>query len=106
MGQRLVHLVHADKALSLGAVLESAGHPLLGRDAGELCGLGTLGVAVRDTLPDGPIDALIDFSTPEGTMAVLPACVARRVALVVATTGHTPEQRQAIEEAAHDTALL
>ena len=39
-------------------------------------------------------------------MNLLPTCVERRIPLVVATTGHTPEQGKKIEEAAHDTALL
>ncbi len=52
------------------------------------------------------VDAVIDFSAPEGTMAVLPTCVARRIPLIVATTGHTAAQRQEIEAAAHQTALL
>ncbi len=107
MGQRLVHLCLQDESLSLGAALEAPGNPLIGRDVGEVCGLGPIGVALRDGLPeDGRIDALIDFSIPEGTMTVLPACAARHIPLVVATTGHTPEQKRRIEEAAHETALL
>ena len=39
-------------------------------------------------------------------MTVLPVCVQRRIPLVVATTGHTAAQRQEIEAAAHETALL
>jgi 4-hydroxy-tetrahydrodipicolinate reductase len=107
MGQRLVALSQEDPELRLGAALESAANPLLGRDAGELAGLGKVGVPVRADLPvDQRLDVLIDFSMPEGTMAVLPICVGRRIPLVVATTGHTPEQRKQIEEAAHETALL
>jgi 4-hydroxy-tetrahydrodipicolinate reductase len=52
------------------------------------------------------VEVLIDFSTPEGTTSVLPVCVQRQIPLVVATTGHTPEQKKDIEEAAHDTAIL
>jgi 4-hydroxy-tetrahydrodipicolinate reductase len=107
MGQRIVQLAHEDKHLAIGAALESPGHPQLGQDVGELAGLGKLGVAVGFELPmGGRIDALIDFSTPEGTMSVLPQCVARRIPLLVATTGHSPEQRREIEAAAHETALL
>ncbi len=107
MGQRLVHLCQQDPELALAAALETPGHPLAGRDIGEICGLGRLGVPVADQLPTGGlVEALIDFSMPEGTMTVLPACAARRIPLVVATTGHTPEQRREIEEAAHETALL
>jgi 4-hydroxy-tetrahydrodipicolinate reductase len=105
MGQRLVHLASEDGDLSLAAALEAPDHPLQGRDIGEVCGLGKLGVPISSELPQR-VDVVLDFSAPAGTLAVLPACVARRVPLVVATTGHTPEQKRQIEEAAHETALL
>jgi 4-hydroxy-tetrahydrodipicolinate reductase len=107
MGQRLVHLAQEDRGLALVAALEAPGHPRLGQDAGEVCGLGRLGVPIRSQIDPGErVDVVIDFSSPEGTMSVLPACVSRRLPLVVATTGHTPEQRREIESAAHETALL
>ncbi len=107
MGQRLVALAHEDKSLSLGLALEAADHPKLGQDAGEIAGIGTIGVPLRSDLPPTEkLDVLIDFSAPEGTMAAVLLCVLRRVPLVVATTGHTKEQRETIEAAAHDTALL
>ncbi|HEY7315464.1 MAG TPA: 4-hydroxy-tetrahydrodipicolinate reductase [Gemmataceae bacterium] len=107
MGQRLVHLTCEDNELTLGAALEAANHPRLGQDIGEVAGLGKLDVPVRADLPhDSRLEVLIDFSMPEGTMAVLPLCVARRIPLVVATTGHTAEQRREIEAAAHQTAVL
>ncbi|MCS6853040.1 MAG: 4-hydroxy-tetrahydrodipicolinate reductase, partial [Gemmataceae bacterium] len=77
------------------------------RDAGEVAGVGRLGVHVRPDLPaELTIHALIDFSTPEGTMAVVPICMQRGIPLVVATTGHSLAQRQEIEAAAHQTAVL
>jgi 4-hydroxy-tetrahydrodipicolinate reductase len=107
MGQRLVHLCRQDPELELGTALEAPGSPNIGRDIGEVCGLGPVGVAVRDELPTNKrIEVVVDFSMPQGTMNVLPVCVKRRIPLVVATTGHTPEQKAQIEEAAHDTALL
>jgi 4-hydroxy-tetrahydrodipicolinate reductase len=107
MGQRLIHLCAEDKQLSLGAALEAANHPRLGQDAGELSGIGALKVPLRAELPaNQQIDVLIDFSMPEGTLTVLPVCVQRRIPLVVATTGHSVNQRSELEAAAHDTALL
>lgn len=107
MGQRLVHLTCEDKDLTLSAALDSANHPRLGQDIGEIAGLGKLDVPLRAEMPHNPrIDVLIDFSMPEGTMTVLPVCIERRIPLVVATTGHTAEQRRDIEAAAHQTALL
>jgi 4-hydroxy-tetrahydrodipicolinate reductase len=107
MGQRIVHLAHEDKELAIGAALEGSGHPLQGRDIGEVAGLGRLGISVGDELPlEQRLDVLIDFSTPEGTKNILPVCVGRRIPLVVATTGFTAAQRQEVEAAAHETALL
>jgi 4-hydroxy-tetrahydrodipicolinate reductase len=107
MGQRLIHLARQDRELVLGAALEAPGHPLLGRDVGDVCGLGPIGVPLRDEVGLGEnIHVVIDFSSPEGTMQVLRLCVQRRLPLVVATTGHTPAQKRHLEEAAHETALL
>jgi 4-hydroxy-tetrahydrodipicolinate reductase len=107
MGQRLVHLCQQDPELALSVAMEAPGHPQLGRDIGDVCGLGPIGVAVRDALPvEKRVEVVIDFSMPQGTMTVLPMCVQRRIPLVAATTGHTSEQKREIEEAAHDIALL
>jgi 4-hydroxy-tetrahydrodipicolinate reductase len=107
MGRRIIDLAYADPEITLTVALESSGHPLLGRDIGEVIGVGALALKVTSTLPlETPVDALIDFSSPEGTMAVLPMCVARRIPIVVATTGYTAAQRAEIEEAAHETAVL
>jgi 4-hydroxy-tetrahydrodipicolinate reductase len=107
MGQRLVQLAHEDKELHLVAALEAAGHPCSGRDAGEVAGLGKLSVPVASELSLGcHPNVVIDFSSPEGTRQILPVCVQRRIPLVVATTGHTKEQRAEIEDAANYTAIL
>lgn len=107
MGHRLVHLIGEDQDLELAAAFETADHPQLGQDIGQLTGLGTLGVPLASATGwQQRLDVLIDFSMPEGTMTVLPLCVQRRIPLVVATTGHTAEQRSEIEAAAHQTAVL
>jgi 4-hydroxy-tetrahydrodipicolinate reductase len=107
MGQRVVQLAHEDPALTIGAALDSAGHPGQGRDVGDVAGIGRLGVPVAARLAPGQrVDVAIDFSTPEGTMAVLPTCVDRKVPIVVATTGFSEAQRAEVEAAAHHTAVL
>jgi 4-hydroxy-tetrahydrodipicolinate reductase len=107
MGQRIVQLAYADKELTVAAAIDAPGHPQHGRDVGEVAGLGVIGVQVSSFVPlEQRLDVIIDFSTPEGTMAVLPLCLERKIPLVVATTGHTPGQRREIEAAAHHTAVL
>lgn len=107
MCQRIAQLAVADGDLQIGAALEVAASAYIGKDFGEIIGAGKLNVPVEAALPAQTIvQALIDFSTPEGTMAILPTCRERRIPLVIATTGHTPEQRAEIEAAAHHTPLL
>lgn len=107
MGQRLVALVRDDPSLQLVAAIEAPTSPHQGRDAGEVAGIGPLGVPLTYDLPlAARPDVLIDFSTPEGTMSILPVCVARQIPIVVATTGHSTAQKAEIEAAAHQTAVL
>src|SRR5262245_50809190 len=107
MGQRIVALAREDHELAIVAAVDFAGHPNQGRDAGELAGIGTLGVPVTPELPlSARPDVVIDFSTPEGTMAIVKACEGRKIPIVIATTGHSDAQRRDIESAAHATAVL
>src|SRR5262249_26224830 len=97
MGLRIFQLALEDKELTVSAALDAPEHPFQGRDLGEVAGAGQVGVPVRADLPlETRLDAMIDFSTPQGTMTVLAPCTARRIPLVVATTGHTMAQRQEI----------
>jgi 4-hydroxy-tetrahydrodipicolinate reductase len=107
MGLRILQLAHEDRDLVIGAALDSPQHPALGRDAGEVAGLANLGVPIRGELGvEQRVDVVIDFSQPAGTMTVLPVCVQRKIPLVVATTGHSPAEKEQIEAAAHHTAIL
>ena len=107
MGQRLVALAKEDRDLQVVAAIDAPTTPVQGRDAGEVAGVGKTGVPITYDLPmSNKPDCLIDFSAPEGTMTVLPICVARQIPIVVATTGHTAAQKTEIESAAHQTAVL
>ncbi|HKA07428.1 MAG TPA: 4-hydroxy-tetrahydrodipicolinate reductase [Gemmataceae bacterium] len=107
MGQRIIALANEDPTLAVVAGVDSSRHPNQGCDAGELAGVGPLGIPVTPTLPiDAQPDVAIDFSTPEGTMEIVKVCEARKIPIVVATTGHSDQQRKEIEAAAHSTAVL
>jgi 4-hydroxy-tetrahydrodipicolinate reductase len=107
MGKRIVQLAVDDSDLQIAAAVDSASHPEQRTDIGEAAGVGKLGVQVTPALPiNVHLDVMIDFSLPEGTMNVLQTCVARKIPLVVATTGHSESQKRDIEGAAHHTAIL
>jgi 4-hydroxy-tetrahydrodipicolinate reductase len=107
MGQRLVALAQDDPELVVTAAVDSPKHPKAGWDAGDIAGVGRIGVPVTGDIPHNVrVDCVVDFSAPAGTMAVLQACADRNLPLVVATTGHEPHEKAAIEAAAHQTAVL
>ncbi|SFI44899.1 4-hydroxy-tetrahydrodipicolinate reductase [Planctomicrobium piriforme] len=105
MGQRLIALGSVDPALQIVAALEHAGSSVLGKDAGEHAGIGKLGVPFTAELKEH-VDAVIDFSTPEGAMHIVKFCAERRIPLVEATTGLSTDQREEILEAAQETAIV
>lgn len=100
MGRRLVALCHQADDLAVFAATESAEHDAIGEDAGELAGVGPLGVSITDALPEAGIDVVIDFSLPQGTRQTIAHCKTHNIALVVGTTGLTENDQQLIDDAA------
>jgi 4-hydroxy-tetrahydrodipicolinate reductase len=105
MGQRLVALATAEPDLAIVAALEQASHPQLGADAGLVAGLGPIGVPLSAGLPDD-VDVVVDFSVPQGTATILEACLAKKLPLVVATTGLDDALQNKIRRAADKIPLL
>ncbi len=105
MGRRLVALISEDPDLQLAAALEHADCPLLAHDAGTVAGVGQADVPLAATLETN-VDAVIDFSTPASATAVTELCTARRIPLVVATTGLSPEQQRQVTAAAERIPLV
>jgi 4-hydroxy-tetrahydrodipicolinate reductase len=105
MGQRLVAIGLGDPELEIVGALEAAGHTKLGQDAGQVAGVGPLGVHLASELSQ-PADVLIDFSVPAGTMTILDLCLARSLPLVIATTGFSDEQRERIRNASQKIPIL
>jgi len=69
--------------------------------------VGELGVPLASVLdPASALDAMIDFSLPTATLALLPSCVERRVPLVVGTTGFEAAQKRQVEAAAATIPVL
>lgn len=105
MGQRIVALGARDPQFKLMAALEAPGSSQLGKDAGELAGIGRIGVPVAAEL-DGRVDVIIDFSVPAAAARIAEYCAERQIPLVVATTGLEGEVRERVLTAAQSTPVL
>lgn len=108
MGRQLISAIAATEDARLTAAFERKGSSLLGSDAGELAGIGHLGVAIRSDLSQAvdKFDVLIDFTRPEGTLAHLAFCAEHHKAMVIGTTGFDEAGKAAIDQASQKTAIV
>jgi len=108
MGRCLIQAVEQTQGLELSAAIDRAESSLIGADAGEMAGVGTLGVVLTADVAAATAisDVIIDFTLPEVTMALLAHCTANNCHLVIGTTGFSPEQKQAIEQAAQHVSMV
>ncbi len=105
MGRALVRLAHAgglDVACTVGAAD-------VGRDAGDLAGVGPIGTCIVDglgALEQARVDVVVDFSAPDVTLALAPIAARAGSAIVSGTTGLSAGGRAALEQASARVAVL
>jgi len=105
MGQRLIALAGQDGGFNIVGAIERADHPAIARDAGELAGIGAIGLPITFDLKPTP-KLLIDFSAPASTRHWMKVCRDRRIAMLIGTTGLQPADHASIDQAAVDIPIL
>ncbi len=108
MGKTLIEACQQAEDCSVTAAIERPGISLIGADAGELAGVGTLSVQLVDDVASvvGDFDTLIDFTSIETTLNNLEICKANGKHIIIGTTGFNDEQKQTIKDAAEKTAVV
>ena len=98
MGQRLLQSLVKAQGACLHAAVVRPGSSLVGRDCGELAGVGTTGVYFSDDLSGSleGADGVLDFTQPEVTLQCLEHTAARGLVHIIGTTGFSPEQEERI----------
>lgn len=101
MGKTLIEAVSQAEGATLSAAIDRADSSLIGADAGELVGLGKIGVTLAGDLAAvvDDFDVLIDFTHPSVTLKNLEVCRQAGKAMVIGTTGFTVEEKQQLSEA-------
>jgi 4-hydroxy-tetrahydrodipicolinate reductase len=105
MGQRLIALAKQDGGFNVVGAIERPDHPCLARDAGEIAGIGPMGLPITFDLKPTP-KVLIDFSHPTSMRHWLKTCRDRGIAMVIGTTGLQPADHASIDQAASQIAVL
>ncbi|MBL8653251.1 MAG: 4-hydroxy-tetrahydrodipicolinate reductase [Alphaproteobacteria bacterium] len=108
MGQMLIREVQGNATAKLGGAVERAGSDAIGRDAGELAGLGPIQVKVGAdpaALFDA-CDAVIDFTAPAASIVHAGLAAAKGKALILGTTGITAADQAKIDAAAKSAIIV
>ncbi|MER9233791.1 4-hydroxy-tetrahydrodipicolinate reductase [Mesorhizobium sp. M0622] len=108
MGQALIRAIHTIPGARVAGAIERAGSPHIGKDAGELAGVGRLDVAIGDDpLPAfAKADGVLDFTTPAATVEFAGYAAQARIAHVIGTTGCSAEDNARIAAAARHATIV
>jgi len=108
MGKALIEAIGQTEGAQLSAAIERPQSSLVGADAGELAGVGRLGVVIAGSLEQvlGDFDVLIDFTHPSSTLVNLQLCRVHGKAMVIGTTGFSEAEKAQIADAARDIPVV
>ncbi len=108
MGKILIEAVGQAEGAKLTAAVDRPDSCLIGADAGELAAQGKIGVTLAGDLNAvlDQFDVLIDFTHPSVTLKNLEICRRAGKAMVIGTTGFSPEERQQLEAAAQEIPIV
>ncbi|MDG5500821.1 4-hydroxy-tetrahydrodipicolinate reductase [Marinobacter sp. BGYM27] len=108
MGKVLIEAVDSAEGLTLGAAIVHPESSLIGADAGEVAGVGKLGVAMAAQLGDvvDDFDLLIDFTFPSLTLENAAFCQRHGKQLIIGTTGLADEDKAQIAALAESVPIV
>ncbi|MDO5686584.1 MAG: 4-hydroxy-tetrahydrodipicolinate reductase [Neisseria sp.] len=107
MGRALVEAIHAAPQARLVGALEHAASPVLGQDAGAACGIASgVTITADPAVALAQADVVIDFTRPEGCLNIMQECVARKLNMVIGTTGFDEAGKAQLTAAAEKIGMV
>ncbi len=98
MGARIIHVIQEIPSMKVFRAVDRVDHPLLGKDVGEVVGVGKLGVPLEGELQGKTGDVIINFSNPKASMESIVFAQKSGMAVVIGTTGLAPDQVEKIKD--------
>ena len=108
MGGAVLRLIQQTSQVKLIGAIDRHGSSRIGRDAGEVVGVGRLGVRISDRIEPflkGNV-AVIDFTNPRASLGYLRIAAKKKVPIVIGTTGFGAKELAEIKRLARRTPVL
>ncbi|MAM12782.1 MAG: 4-hydroxy-tetrahydrodipicolinate reductase [Rhizobiaceae bacterium] len=108
MGQTLIRVISETEGAVLHAAVDRPESPARGKDAGELAGVGALGVPVTDDPLKAFVDAegVLDFTVPAASVEYAGLAAQARIVHVIGTTGFSEDDETQIKAAARHARIV
>jgi len=108
MGRTLIQAITETDGVEIAAAIEKPGSSVLGTDAGELAGVGRLGVPITDDLAAScdQFDVLIDFTIAPATVQNIEVCAANGRKMIIGTTGLDESEKNRLSELSEKMAVV
>jgi 4-hydroxy-tetrahydrodipicolinate reductase len=108
MGRTLIKAIAETQGVTLAGAVEGPRSPCIGQDSGLLAGIGENGVAIGADLKAlaDKADALIDFTTPQATVALAALAAQAGLVHVIGTTGLSEADDAKLAEAAKAAVIV
>ena len=108
MGQTLLKAIHAAPGMTIHAAIERDGSPDIGKDAGEVAGIGPIGVPITTDPLEAFVkaDAVIDFTSPASTVQFAALAAQARIVHIIGTTGCSQEDVEKIKAASRHARIV
>jgi 4-hydroxy-tetrahydrodipicolinate reductase len=98
MGGRIIQMIKETPSMKLFRAIERPDHPSIGKDIGEVVGLGKMGVSLEGSLKKEGGDVMINFSNAQASLESLEFAKEAGLAIVIGTTGLSSEQMNRVRE--------
>lgn len=108
MGRTLTRCVCETEGCAVVGAIEQEGSPQLGADAGELAGIGPIGVkVVDDPVPVfASAEGVLDFTQPRASLGFAELAAQARIVHVIGTTGFSARDEDKIKAAARHAVVV
>lgn len=108
MGRTLIEACQQTENCQLTAAFERLDSSLAGVDSGEMAGIGSNGIKVITDIDSAieQFDVMIDFTSVDSTLDHIETCKQYGKKIIIGTTGFSTEQKQIIQDAANEIAIV
>lgn len=108
MGRMLVAEIAATEGCTVAGGSEAPGSGYVNQDIGELAGLGRIGIPISEMVDKlmRDSDVVLEFTSPQATAEHAALAAKLGKAMVIGTTGLSPEQGDAVREAARNIPIV